>query len=82
MICMKLDTNLDEVIELVRQKEVRKPISPQTVFSNWQLAKKEKLNELTAIHYSEELSDENIEKQLKQLKFTKIERRNEKKMQF
>lgn len=76
MICMKLNINLDEVIALVRQKEVRKPISPQVIFSNWQLAKKEKLNELTAIHYSEELSNDEIEKQLKRLKFTKIERRN------
>ena len=56
------------------QKEIRKPISPQTILSNWQLAKKEKINELTAIYYSEEPPDEDIEKRLKQLKFIKIER--------
>jgi hypothetical protein len=40
--------------------------------SNWELAKKEKTNELTAIHYSEELSDMDIETTLKELKFSKI----------
>ena len=74
MICIKLDINLDEVVALVRQKEVRKPISPQTILSNWQLVKKEKMNELTVIHYSQELSDEDIDIQLKRLKFAKIER--------
>lgn len=76
MIGKKLDINLKEVVALVRQKEVRKPISPQTILSNWQLAKKDKHNELTAIHYSEELLDENVEAQLKRLPFSEISQRN------
>ncbi len=72
MICLKLNINMAEVLKLVKQKEVRKSISPQKILSNWQLAKKDKTNELTAIYYSEELSDEHIEKQLKRLKFMKI----------
>jgi len=72
MICRKLDINLAEAVALVRQKEVRKPINPQTILSNWQLAKKDKVNELTAIHYSEELSDESLETQLRCLRFAKI----------
>lgn len=72
MICIKLGIKLDEVVELLQQKEVRKPISPQTILDNWQLAKKEKSTEFTAIHYSEELSDKYIEKHLKQLQFKKI----------
>ncbi len=72
MICLKLDINLKEVVTLVRQKEVRKPISRQTILSNWHLAKREKSNELTAIHYSEELSDAVIEAQLRRLPFTEI----------
>lgn len=72
MICLKLAINLDEVISLVRKKEVRKPISPQNILSNWQLAKKDKANELTAIHYSEELADGDVEAQLKKLLFTEI----------
>lgn len=72
MICLKLDIDLAEVVDLVKQKEVRKPISPQTISSNWQLAKEDKRNELLAIHYSEELLDENIEAQLQRLQFTEI----------
>lgn len=72
MICLKLDINLEEVVELARKKEIRKPISPQKIWSNWQLAKIDKSNELIAIYYSEELSDESIESQLKQLQFTEI----------
>jgi len=72
MICKKLEINLDEVVALVRQKEVRKAISPQTIFGNWELAKKDKVNELTAIYYSEELSDEEILKRLESLPFTDI----------
>jgi predicted nucleotidyltransferase component of viral defense system len=37
MICLKLDVNLAKVVELVRQKEVRKPIRPRNILSNWQL---------------------------------------------
>lgn len=72
MICQKLDINLEEIMALVRRKEVRKPISPGTILSNWQLAKKDKSNELTVIYYSEELPDENIEAQLKRLQFAEI----------
>lgn len=72
MICLRLDINLEEVVALVRQKEVRKPISSQTILSNWQLAKIDKSNELTAIYYSEELSNKSVEAQLKSLPFTEI----------
>jgi len=72
MIFLKLHVNMEEVVKLVQQKEVRKPISPRTILRNWRLAKKEKTNELTAIHYFEELSDKRIEATLKELKFAKI----------
>ena len=72
MICLKLNINLAEVTELVRQKEVRRTISHQLILSNWQLAKKDKGTELAAIHYSEELSDESIEAQLKRLPFSEV----------
>lgn len=72
MICRKLDISLAEIMQLVKQKEVRKPMSPGAIRSNWQLAKKDKNNELTRIHYSEELSDQNIERELQKLSFQEI----------
>jgi predicted nucleotidyltransferase component of viral defense system len=72
MICRKLDIDLKEIVDLVKQKEVRKPISPKNILSNWELAKEDKKNELLAIHYTEELEDENVEEVLKRLKFEEI----------
>jgi len=72
MICRTLEINLDEVVALVRQKEVRKAISPQTILSNWELAKQDKVNELAAIYYSEELLNEEVLKRLERLSFTDI----------
>lgn len=72
MICLKLNINSEEILELVKKKEVRKPISQYNILSNWQLAKKDKDNEKLAIYYSEELSDEQIEAQIKRLQFETI----------
>lgn len=72
MICLKLNIDLDEVVELVKQKEVRKPISPQKIMSNWQLAMQDKQNEIVAIHYSEALEDTIVTEQLQQLEFEEI----------
>ena len=71
-ICRKLSLNLVEIIELVRLKEIRKPISLRTILGNWELAKKDKANELTAIYYSEELLDEQIKTMIDSLPFTEI----------
>lgn len=72
MICLKSDIDLEEVLELVRRKEVRKPISQHNILSNWQLAREDKINEKLAIHFAEELSDEQTEIQIKKLRFETI----------
>lgn len=72
MICLKLDVDIEEAVALVRRKEVRKIISQRTILSNWQLARTDKSNELIAINFSEELSNESIEACLKRLQFTDI----------
>lgn len=70
MICLKCNVDLAEVVELVRKKEIRKIISPRNIIENWKLAKIEKANELMAIHYSQGIMDEDIERQLLRLQFT------------
>jgi predicted nucleotidyltransferase component of viral defense system len=72
MICLKLSIDLEEVLELVKKKEVRKPISRHNILSNWQLARQDKTNEKLAIHYTEELSDEQIDSQIRRLQFEAI----------
>jgi predicted nucleotidyltransferase component of viral defense system len=76
MIVKKIKPDLDEVIELVKVKEVRKPIGPKTILSNWELAKEDKNNELQSIYYSEELSDEEVTDYLKEFKFEEIPKGN------
>ncbi len=74
MIGLKVGLDVAEVVELVRKKEVRKPISPRTILSNWQLAQQDKQTELTAIYYSEPLTDAIIANQLKRLQFAEIKK--------
>lgn len=72
MIFSKLKLDLGEVVTLVKQKEIRKEISPGTILRNWKLAKKDKANELSAIYFTEELTDEQVIKQLQNLNFPKL----------
>lgn len=74
MIAKKLSIDLEEVISLVRKKEVRNPISRENILSNWDLAKQEKQQDITSIYYAEELDDQDIESELKKLKFDVISR--------
>jgi len=72
MIMLKLNIDLREVEELLPRKEVRKLMSPDNIKNNWRLAKQEKLEELSTIYFSEELSNEQIESQLNKLQFTSL----------
>lgn len=72
MIVNKLNIDLNEVISLVKQKEIREPISHDKILSNWQLAKNDKKNELQTIYYSQDLPDTQINKLLKSLDFVEI----------
>ncbi len=72
MIMKKISPNLKEVIELVRKKEIRKPISKKTILDNWELAKQEKDKDAASIYYVEELSDKEIGSELYKLTFKVI----------
>jgi predicted nucleotidyltransferase component of viral defense system len=72
MILLKLKLDLSEVIELVKQKEIRKTIGPGNILSNWGLAKKDKANELSDIRFTEELADEQVAEVLKKLDFADL----------
>ncbi len=65
----ELSINLSEVLDLVRKKEIRRPISKQNIFGNWELAKQEKQKDLLSIYYVEELSDTEINNELNKLDF-------------
>ncbi len=72
MIIKKLGVNLNEAVDLAKRKEIRKIISPKNILDNWNLAKQEKLREFSNIFYSEEIIDDEVEKELKKFNFKEI----------
>jgi len=72
MINKKLSLNLKEIIDLVKQKEIRKPISSKNIKSNWQIAKNDKQNKSHSICFSQELDNSEIDSYLSKLNFAKI----------
>jgi len=62
-IAMILDSypmNLDEILDLVRRKEIRKPISQRSMLKNWEIARQEKGRGVDLIVYSKEISEKEI----------------------
>ncbi|KKP80385.1 MAG: hypothetical protein A2271_04890 [Candidatus Moranbacteria bacterium RIFOXYA12_FULL_35_19] len=59
--------NLKEIIKLISQKEIRKPISQKSILLNWKIAKQEKAVESQKIYYSEEVANREIEKMLEKI---------------
>ena len=67
------DLDLKEIVELIKQKEVRKPLSQQSILANWENAKLEKADDAQRIHYTEEVDDLEMEEMLKTLDIGLIE---------
>jgi isocitrate dehydrogenase len=65
MILKNYNIDKKEIIDLVKQKEIRETISPESIMSKWQIAKKEKTKDLQRVYYKETIPDTNIENMLK-----------------
>jgi predicted nucleotidyltransferase component of viral defense system len=72
-IMKNYDLDLKEIVELIKQKEVRKPLSQQSILANWENAKLEKADDAQRIHYTEEVDDLEMEEMLKTLDIGLIE---------
>ncbi len=59
--------DLQEIIKLIKQKEIRKSISQKSRLANWKIAKQEKIGESQKIYYSEEVADSEIEAMLEKI---------------
>jgi predicted nucleotidyltransferase component of viral defense system len=68
--------DLKEIIELIKQKEVRKPISQELRLANWEIAKQEKIGESQRIYYSEEAADAKVEEMIEKIDIGTIDIRN------
>lgn len=72
MILKKFSLDLNEVINIVRKKEVRKSISPKNIKNNWKVARGDKQNDFRSIYFSKNLDEKEINNYLSMLKFEEI----------
>lgn len=66
------DIDLKEVVELVKKKEVRQPITKANIEKNWQIVLTQKEKEMSQIYYSHQVEDAAIEKMIRSLPLTEI----------
>ena len=64
--------DLEEITGFVRQKEIREPIRKAKIFRNWKLIRNQKASELSAIHFSRNVEDLQIEEMIGHLPFEEI----------
>ena len=64
--------DLAEIIELLKQKEVRAPITHAAMRLNWQRASKESANDLRSIHCTRQVEPQAIQSLVEQLSFDPI----------
>ena len=64
--------DLKEIIEILRQKEIRTEISKANILANWEIAKKEKIFDTDNIAYEIRLSDEEIQSVIVLMEFKNI----------
>ena len=65
--------SLEEVIALLRQKEIRKPVRKALMMDNWRIASEQQATDRQTIYYAHKVSNEQIEAMLEQLTFADIE---------
>jgi hypothetical protein len=65
---------MEEILDLIQQKEIRNPISKERIQANWQVVSENKEKEVSTIYYSREITDKEIELMFEKLPFTVIEK--------
>ena len=75
LISKKYNLDIAKTIKLVKHKEIRKPISKESIIWNWKIASEQKKDEINLIYYRQIVfnNEQVIEKLLKDLNFTAIE---------
>lgn len=66
--------NFPEIYDLMKQKEVRRATSTDSILKNWQMAKEAKLHEKSEVYYQNQIfyNDALLEKELEKLSFDPI----------
>jgi predicted nucleotidyltransferase component of viral defense system len=74
LIAQEYHLGLDETIDLVKQKEVRRPISNEAILSHWKVASNSRRDEIDLVYYKHDVFNHEgwIEEFLKNLHFETI----------
>lgn len=64
--------DLDEVVALIGQKEIRQSISKTNIHRNWKVVGTQKAREMSQIYYSRNIDDDAVEMMIKSLPFSEI----------
>ncbi len=68
----ELSIDLDEALDILRQKEIRKPIIAANIGKNWSVAKEQKDRDLGSIYCSEDVENEAIEALIEEFQFNDL----------
>ena len=64
----KFKFNIEDIVKLIKQKEIRKPITQDSIMKNWMVAKKEKGEDVSRIYYSSDVQDDIIQVLIQKLR--------------
>lgn len=73
LILKKYQLDLQKVVDFVKQKEIRKPITKANIKTNWKIIVTQKEKEMSQIYYSLKIEDNQIEAMIRRLPLIKIE---------
>jgi predicted nucleotidyltransferase component of viral defense system len=68
LLFAKFKFNIAEIHELIKRKEIRKPITQESMLKNWVAAKKEREEELSGIYYVNKLNDSDVVSLIKKIR--------------
>ncbi len=71
-ILREIRPNFDEVVDLLRQKEIRKPILKDQILANWQQAQQLKQKDIVTIYLKEQVDDAEISEMIQGFDFEPI----------
>lgn len=74
LILEKYSLDLNQIIDYVRQKEIRKPITKTGIKNNWTIINTQKEIEINQIFYSRKIEDKAIETLIDSLPFSEIKK--------
>lgn len=67
LLFKRKNCDIKDIVELIKRKEIRKPITQKSMLRNWEIAKREREEEFSRIYYAEEIDEEEIKTLIQEL---------------